>query len=58
MEKIKDSEMGSFLLGREENLVLVIWGGKLKNYFCLFLARDHVRGFWVGVVLNTSPPYI
>ena len=61
MEKIKDSEMGSFFyfgVGRLGDFWGVIWGGKLKNYFCLFLARNHVRGFGVGVILKIVPPVI
>jgi hypothetical protein len=33
-----------------------IWGGKLKNYFCLFLARFAVLFFGVGVFFKTTPP--
>ena len=35
---------------------VVIWGGKLKNYFCLFSARFAVVIFWGGVIFKTSPP--
>lgn len=61
MEKIKDSEMGSFfVLGRGwlgGKLLLVIWGGNFKNYFCLFLARGPTHIYGCMYIHKTSPPH-
>jgi hypothetical protein len=56
MEKIKDSEMGSFLFWGSGGVLVVIWGGNFKNYFCLFFARGPTHKYVCMYIHKTSPP--